>query len=161
MVVFIGTAGPWFSADKQWIRILDSNFTCLTTITPSTTSVSSGVVIEWTTLWIQVAHKNEGFLLREAALNLRDSMRRSDILEGACSGVAAPGSDQDASRTSFSSEVVRAPPAKLRPRGWPRTRLRDYISQSARGTRGPSVMMVRRRPGALCSACCHWSLTLD
>lgn len=99
-------------------------------------------MIEWTTLWLQVANKNEGFLLREAALNLRDSTRRSDILEGACSGVAAPGSDQDASRTFFSSEVVRAPPAKLRPRGWPRTRLRDYISQSARGTRGPSVMMV-------------------
>lgn len=83
-----------------------------------------------------MANKNEGFLLREAALNLRDSMRRSDILEGACSGVAAPGSDQDASRTFFSSEVVRAPPAKLRPQGWPRTRLRDYISQSARGDSG-------------------------
>lgn len=41
------------------------------------------------------------FLLREAALNLRDSSRRSDILEEACCGDAAPRSDPDAFSTFF------------------------------------------------------------
>lgn len=149
----------WVNADKQWIRILDSNFTCLTTIIPST-SLSFGVVIEWRMLWIQVANKIEVFswerrhLTLEIAWEGRTSWRELAVALLFLGLIRMPPG-------RVSSEVVRAPPAKLRPRGWPKTRLRDYISHWARGTQGPSVMMVRRRPGALRSACCHWSLTLD
>lgn len=98
----------------------------------------------------------------QLALHLGGSARRSDILEGAWSGVAALQHLIRMPPGRFSSEAVGALSAKLRPRGRPRTRLRDYISPSAPwGLGSLSNDGEEETRSTFCAASCHWSLTLD